>query len=96
MSDRVQFSDAPVTDAFGVVTGSATAIQLPDVPCWRVKLKARSTNIGSFFIGDYSTRCLWEIDAGQETDWVTVNNLNRYWYSNASGTTDKMVYWLQK
>lgn len=95
-TDRVQFSDAPITDEFGLISGSATAAQFPSRPCWKVKLKARSGNIGSFFIGDYSNRVYWELDASQETEWVSASNLNRYWFSNPSGTVDQLSWWIQK
>lgn len=81
---------------FGLITGSATAAQLPDKPCVMVNIKARSANAGSFMIGAYSNQCLWELDAGQETGWIMVTNANQLWFANASGTAERLIWWVQR
>jgi len=85
----------PIINKTNVVTGSATAVQFPDLPCIRVKFKARTANIGNFYVGASSASCTWELDAAQELDWIDVNNLNLLWHSNPSGTVDQLTYWLQ-
>jgi len=85
----------PIINKTNVVTGSLTAVQFPDLPCIRVRFKAAAANIGNFKIGDSSTTIVWELDTAEELDWIDVDNLNKFWHSDASGTADKLVYWLQ-
>jgi hypothetical protein len=81
---------------FGLVTGSATAIPFPDEPCIMAKLQARLDNVETFLIGDAVDNTVFELDAGEETDWFEVNNLNQLWHYNVSGTQDQIVWWLQR
>jgi len=90
------YTDPPMFNVIGQVTGSATALQFPDTPCLMLKLKALTPNIGSFFLGDQSGRTYWELDAGQETDWIPVGNMNQFWHRDPSGSADKLSWWLQK
>lgn len=80
---------------FGIITGSTVA-QLPDIPCQMLRFKAKSTNIGSFFIGHNASTCYWELDAGNETEFFEVDNLNNFWCVNGSGTVDYLAYWIQR
>lgn len=89
------FSDSPTDNIFGIVTGSATGIQFPDVQGLMVRFKARSTNVGSFFLGNGQNNCTFELDAGDDTGWVATNNLNLFWYRSPSGTLDHLYYWMQ-
>lgn len=68
--------------------GGTTKKQLPDVPCILLNIKARSDNNTNVYIGgedvtvpngqtDVTTG--FELDAGQETGWMPVDNLNRFW-----------------
>src|SRR3990167_235227 len=91
-----QFSDNPGHNDIRLVTGSATAVQFPDMPLLMVRFKAYSGNAGSFFLGENSANMYWELDAGDDTGWVALQNLNHLWYSNASGTSDYMAIWVQK
>ena len=81
----------PIFDVFGIVTGTAVSSLFPSVPCSLANLKARSNNIGSFFIGG-----IFELDAGQETGWFDISNLNLLTHTNASGTSDKLAYWIKR
>lgn len=70
----------------GEVQGGTTAFQLPDIACAMVKIKARSDNSGSVYLGgsgvtipngatDETTG--FELDAGDETGWLPLDNLNK-------------------
>lgn len=91
-----QYSDPLMSNIIGQTTGSATALQFPDTPCLMLKFKALSGNVGSFFLGDQSGNTYWELDAGQETDWIPVINMSRLWHRDPSGTLDKLSWWLQR
>src|SRR5512139_936095 len=94
---RYSNSNPFIYNVFGIITG--TSVQpFPDIPCSLANLKAYASNIGSFKIGHQSgtSQCVWELDAGQETGWFGIHNLNELWRSNASGTSDYLVYWVQK
>jgi len=94
-----------IYDSFGVVSGTATLSQFPDVPCSIFRLKARSSNSGSFFIGNkYNTGSAvlpWELDAGDDSGWCVSTsefgfNLNSYYQKGSSGTSDILMYWVQR
>jgi hypothetical protein len=82
---------APVfnTGSTGELAGSATAVQMPDVRGSLCKFKAVNSNAGNVYIGFTSgvtvidgttdTTSGWELDAGQETPWLPVINLNLFW-----------------
>jgi len=72
----------------GEVRGGTTAAQLPDVPCSGVIFKAPSTNATSIFLGvegvtkpngTTSTTAGFELDAGDESQFIPVDNLNKLW-----------------
>ena len=81
---------------FGVVTGSATAIPFPDQPCIQAKFQAKLANVETFLIGDAVDNTVFELDAGEETDWFEVGNLSEIWHYNVSGTQDQIVWWLAR
>ena len=69
----------------GELAGSATAVQMPNVGCRLVRFKAEAANAGNVYIGaagvtkvDGTTDATtgWELDAGEETPWLPVTNLN--------------------
>lgn len=91
-----QFSDSFIFDEFGVVSGSATAVQFPDEPCGMVRFKADPNNNEDFHIGENANNVIFPFDAGDDTGWVSTSNLNRYWYSNVSGSAEYLYWWLQK
>jgi hypothetical protein len=74
--------------ANGELAGSAVAVRMPDVPCKMVKFKAQTTNAGYVYIGgpgvtvpngatDVTTGL--ELLPGDETGWIPIDNLNRFW-----------------
>lgn len=84
----------------GEIAGTVTATQLPDIACSKVNLKAVSDNSGNVYLGgdgvtkpngsnDETTGfCL---DAGEETGWIEVDNLNKL-YRICDNAGDDLVY----
>lgn len=95
MTITSDFSVSPDDNTFGTVTGSASAVRFPSYEGLMVRFKARSTNVGSFFLGNGSNNCVYEIDAGDDTGWVATNQLDLFWYRSPSGSLDILNYWLQ-
>jgi hypothetical protein len=81
---------------FGVVTGSASALQFPDEPAIQAKLQARAGNGSIASIGNAVGNTVFEIEAGEVTDWFEIDNLSELWYSNPSGTMDALVWWIER
>jgi hypothetical protein len=81
---------------YGVVTGSASALQFPDESAIQAKLQARAGNLSIASIGNAIDNAVFEIQAGETTEWFEINNLNQLWYSNPSGTADAIVWWVQR
>ena len=79
----------------GVVQGGTTAAQMPDVPCSRVNIKALTDNSTNVYIGGANVTVPgaetnetggFTLDAGQETGWLDIDNLNKLWMiTNANG-----------
>ena len=73
----------------GERAGSATAVQLPDIPAKMVMIKAHSDNAGNVYIGhsvsvtvangstDVTTGL--QLDAGDSTGWIPIDSLNELW-----------------
>jgi len=81
---------------YGAVTGSASALQFPSEPAIQAKLQARAGNLSIVSVGNSVNNTVFEIQAGETTDWFEINNLNQLWYSNPSGTADAIVWWIQR
>lgn len=73
------------TVSVGELQGSATALQLPDVPCNLFMLKAESSNASGCYIGGSNvtvadgttdTTTGIALEAGDSTPWIAVSNLN--------------------
>ena len=88
------------TVACGELQGSATALQMPSVACKMVKFKARNDNAGNVYIGGSGvtkpdgttdTTTGIELDAGEETGWLTVSNLNVF-YRICDNAGDDLTY----
>lgn len=84
----------------GEIQGGTTLEQLPDVPCVQVKFRALASNSGNVYIGgsgvtvpDGVTDATsgYELDAGQDTDWIPVENLNKL-YRISDNNGDDLVY----
>ena len=39
---------------------------------------------------------VYELAAGEETDWFEIDNLSELWHSDASGTMDHIVWWVAR
>ena len=72
--------------ASGEEDGSATAVQLPNVPCQLAWIKAVRSNAGNVYIGyagvtkvdgTTDTTTGFELDAGEVLGPLTIDNLNR-------------------
>lgn len=91
--------------ATGELAGSATAAQMPNVPCKYVNFKAVSDNAGQVYIGLASTVTVvngttdvtsgWELTAREETGWLPCGNMNEF-YRICDNAGDDLVYWTQK
>jgi len=81
---------------FGVVTGSASALQFPDRPAIQAKLQARAGNLSIVSVGNAVDNAVFQIQSGETTDWFEIDNLSELWYSNPSGTADAVVWWVQR
>jgi len=84
----------------GERAGSVTAVQLPDIECVKVNIKAVLGNAGNVYIGGAGvtkvdgttdTTTGIELDANQETGWITVDNLNRL-YMICDNAGDDITY----
>ena len=101
MTIRTDFSDPyPVEqEKFGIITGTYLVSRLPNIPGRMFRLKARSANGGSIFLGDAETtgsspRMPWEMEASYDTGWFSSDNLNRYYQAGSSGSC-YLGYWVQ-
>lgn len=84
----------------GELAGSDEAVQLPDIACKLAKLKARSTNTGSVYLGGAGvtipdgttdTTTGIELTAGDETGWLPIDNLSRL-YRIGDSDSDGLTY----
>lgn len=96
---RTFYSDTLNGDAIGQITGSSTVSRFPNVAGCLFRLQAKSTNIGSFFIGTSSGtgKQAWELKAGYDSDWFTLSNhnLDMIFFSNPSGSSQVLAYWVK-
>ena len=92
-----------ITHLTGEVAGSASASQLPNIPCSRARLKANGDNAGNVYIGvagvtvpDGSTDTTtgFPLDAGDDTGWFPCANLNEL-YRICDNAGDDLTYWVQ-
>lgn len=88
------------TVKMGQLAGVASATQLPDVQCSLVSFKALGVNTGMVYLGAAgvtvdgtatNTTTGFELDAGDATPWIPVDNLNRL-YRICDGTADHLSY----
>lgn len=84
----------------GELQGSATALKLPDVACRLVRFKAAYDNVGRVYLGgagvtkkdgttDVTTGL--ELNAGDDTGWLPVVNLNVF-YRICDNAGDDLTY----
>ena len=89
----------------GEIAGTITAVQMPDIPCSKVKLKAVRSNSGNVYIGREGVTKVaggannetagFELDAGEDTDWLVIDNLNKLWRI-CDNAGDELVYIIQR
>lgn len=82
----------------GEVQGGITAAQLPAIECALIKIKALRSNSGNVYLGSSSavtiagavtsTTMGYELDAGEETDWLPIDNLNKLWMITDNNADD--------
>lgn len=86
--------------ASGEEAGSVTGSQFSSVPCSYVNIKAKADNVGNVYIGksgvtkvDDTTNVTagFELNAGEETGWMPVDNLNRF-YIICDNSNDGITY----
>lgn len=84
----------------GEIAGSAAAAVMPTIACTLVNFKAIASNAGNVYIGAAGVTIPngttdatsgWELDAGQETGWIPVDNLNKF-YRICDNAGDDLVY----
>ena len=86
----------------GEIAGNAiVGRQLPDISCCYVKFKAARANAGNVYLGVTdairavqgitSTVTGFELDAGEETDWLPIENLKEL-YIVSTNAADDLVY----
>jgi hypothetical protein len=84
----------------GEIQGSATAAQMPDIPCRAVAFSAVSGNVGSVYLGGSGvtvpdgttdTTSGLELEAGDMTQFIPVDNLNVFYYI-CDNAGDDIVY----
>ena len=84
----------------GEKSGSATAVQLPDIPCRVVAFSAFSTNAGSVWLGGAGvtvangttdTTSGLELQAGDMTQFIPVDNINVF-YIICDNAGDDLTY----
>lgn len=84
----------------GEVAGSTTAVQLPNVQCQMVRVRAALNNIGNVYVGgpgvtkpDGSTDTTtgYPLGPGDDTGWISVANLNKL-YIICDNATDDIIY----
>jgi hypothetical protein len=86
----------------GERAGSATAVQLPNVPCRYVNIKADNDNAGTVYLGasasvtakagTTTTTAGFPLAASEETGWLPVSNLNEI-YMICANAGDDVMYW---
>ena len=84
----------------GELAGSATAVNMPNIPCKLVMFVAMSDNATNVFIGGSAavtvaagtttTTAGYMLDAGDTTPWLPIPNLNLLWY--IGGASDDLLY----
>lgn len=79
------------------------AVQLPDIACVMVNIKAKASNADNVYLGNVNvTRANlagdatnettgFELDAGQETGWIPLSNLKNL-YLQALVDDDNVIY----
>jgi len=97
---RSESTHQTLTPKTGELQGSATALQMPNVPCAMVRFKAESSNAGGVYIGisgvtvadgTTDTTTGFALEAGDETGWIPAANLNLF-YRICDNAGDDLTY----
>jgi hypothetical protein len=98
---RSQFADgALIFNEMYLITGTYNVSQFPNIPCAMMRIKVRSANTGSIFLGTkFNTGTVnflpFEMEASYDTGWVSIDNLNVLYQGRSSGSSYFAV-WAQK
>ena len=98
MTIREYFSNPFDKNFIIIITGTYLLSQFPDIPGRLFRLKTRSGNAGSIFVGTYNVTgqfpLPWEMESSYDTGWFSANNLNEF-YQRASSGSSYMAAWIQ-
>ena len=74
--------------AAGYIAVGTAAGQGPNIPCEMVFLGADADNDGQVYIGgsDVSAVTGYQLDAGDATGWISIQNLNLIWVRGSSAS----------
>jgi hypothetical protein len=84
----------------GELQGSATALQMPDIPCRMVMFKAVQSNVGNVYIGGAAVTVVdgttdttsgFELGPGEQTPWFPCHSLNIF-YRICDNAGDDLTY----
>jgi len=86
--------------ATGELAGSATALQMPNIPCRMCCFKAVASNVGNVYLGvstvtkvngTTDTTSGFELGTGETSPWFPVSNLNLF-YRICDNAGDDLTY----
>lgn len=87
--------DDVINNGIGVVTGTATAVNFPNMEIRMVRFKADANNPAASFLGTTASH-MWPLAAGDDTGWVMADNLADFWYKGTGTATPNLLhYWTQ-
>ena len=87
-------SEDVVNNGIGLVTGTSTAVNFPNVGCQIVRFKAHPANAEVVYLGTSASH-MWPLSAGNDTDWVDADNLSDFWYKGGTGSVNRLHFWTQ-
>ena len=95
MADRRRhYNEPPVAIANGVVNVAAVGVRvnLPNVPCLSISIKAHPGNAGLIYLGDNAVAAAngYQLNPGDAVD-LAIDNANRFWV-DAANANDKISY----
>jgi hypothetical protein len=80
--------------AIAQVTSGTSSAQFSSVPCKFARFKALAVNTGKCYIGvatGVTTGTGFELQAGDDTGWIPVDNISRFWHI-ADTASQKIAY----
>jgi hypothetical protein len=97
---KAYFSDAYGYQYMGVISGSAGYARMPNAPGTLFRFKSYGANNAPFYFGFATGSVVWPVAASEDTGWFPgppfLTNLNQILFRNASGTSEKLVYWVMR